>query len=120
MYNYSLKLTYNESDSDTIYRKELLEAFKLKEYDFNKITGVLDEEIMPLVKQYFDPVFESLNKHNRFPFALDKHICSTILLSWEYFYLFHNCVGEIYQKNNDKITTSIKTLISAIEKQRNH
>ena len=46
MYNYSLKLTYYESDSDTIYRKELLNAFKLKEYDFNKITNVLDEEIM--------------------------------------------------------------------------
>ena len=32
MYNYSLKLNYMESDSDTLYRKEILNAFNLTEY----------------------------------------------------------------------------------------
>lgn len=31
MYNYSLKLTYH-NENDTVYRKELLEAFHLTEY----------------------------------------------------------------------------------------
>ena len=39
MYNYSAKLTYHNSDNDTVYRKELLDCFYLKEYDdrFRKI-----------------------------------------------------------------------------------
>ena len=35
MYNYSLNLTYRDNN-DTVYRKEILETFNLKEYS-NKI-----------------------------------------------------------------------------------
>ena len=125
MYNYSLELSYKNSDNDTIYRKELLEAFRLKEYDFDKITSILDTEIIPIIKNHFDPIFKALNKYNRFPFSLDEKICCTILLSWEYFYLFHKCIGEIfiekiYDNNQIKIGEAITELISAIEKERSN
>ena len=42
MYNYSLKLTYQDKADDTIYRKELLEAFNLKEYT-DEINRYIDE-----------------------------------------------------------------------------
>ena len=41
MYNYSLTLTYHNKDNDDIYRKELLQAFNLKEYDDDAISSVI-------------------------------------------------------------------------------
>ena len=46
MYNYSLKLTY-PNENDTVYRKELLEAFHLTEYtdQINRYIDNLYEEV---------------------------------------------------------------------------
>ena len=112
MYNYSLKLTYKAS-SDDVYRDELMKVFNIESYDGNAINDTINKELIPLVRDYFQPVYETMNKHNRFPFPLDESVCMTLLLSWEYFYLFHPCVGEIREK---KITDTITTLISELKK----
>jgi len=42
MYNFSYKLTYNESSDDDVYRKELLDVFFLNEYNGdNYITPIV-------------------------------------------------------------------------------
>ena len=40
MYDFTYKLTYNESDDDDVYRKELLDVFFLKEYNGDKIKSL--------------------------------------------------------------------------------
>jgi hypothetical protein len=113
MYNYSLKLTYNNSSEDNIYRNELMKVFNIELYDGNAINDIINKELIPLVKDYFQPVYETMNKHNRFPFPLDESLCMTLLLSWEYLYLFHPCIGEI---KDGKISNTITTLISELKK----
>ena len=56
---------------------------------------------------------ELMNKHNQLPIPLDDYTCIILLLAWEYFYLFHRCIGEIKTNN---ITDSITSLISEIKK----
>ena len=58
MYKFNYKLTYNESDDDDVYRKELLDVFFLKEYNGEKINSTVNKIIKPLIKPpqvlYFD------------------------------------------------------------------
>ena len=44
MYNYSLKLTYNDSSEDDDYRDELLQAFSIKKYDDNIINKEITDK----------------------------------------------------------------------------
>lgn len=104
MYNYSIKLTYKdlESDeaSDTQYRKELLAVFDMEEYT---------EEI--LEKQ--DNLFEKINHHysdiislirNNDRLALIRNLtdkdCFMILFSWDYFNLNHNLISSILKEES--------------------
>jgi len=113
MYNYSLKLTYNNSSDDNIYRNELMKVFNIETYNGDKINDTINKELIPLAKDYFQPVYEIMNNNNRFPFPLDESVCITLLLSWEYLYLFHPCIGEIKE---GKTTDTITTLISELKK----
>ena len=113
MYNFSYKLTYNESSDDDVYRKELLDVFFLNEYNGDKINLSVNNIIKPLINPHFKEVFELMNKHNNLPISLDDYTCIILLLAWEYFYLFHRCIGEIKTNN---ITDSITSLISEIKK----
>jgi len=115
MYNYSFKLTYNASTDDNIYRNELMQVFDIKTYNGDIINDVINKEIIPCVKDHFEPIYTIMNKYNEFPFPLDKSMCITLLLSWEYFYLFHMCIGEI---KDNKITDSITNLISELKKRK--
>ena len=115
MYNFNYKLTYNESDDDDVYRKELLDVFFLKEYNGEKINSTVNNIIKPLIKPHFKAIFEYMNKENELPIPLDDYTCIILLLSWEYFYLFHRCIGEI-QLNN--IQNSIRNLLSELKKTK--
>jgi len=115
MYNYSLKLTYNTSADDDIYRNELMQVFGIQTYNGEIINNVINKEIIPLGKNHFEPIYETMNKYNEFPFPLDKPVCITLLLGWEYFYLFHLCLGEIKE---NKVTDSITNLISELKKKK--
>jgi len=115
MYNFNYKLTYNESDDDDVYRKELLDVFFLKEYNGEKINSTVNKIIKPLIKPHFKAIFEYMNKENELPIPLDDYTCIILLLSWEYFYLFHRCIGEIKTNN---ITDSIRNLLSELKKTK--
>ena len=112
MYNYSLQLTYKNDPGDELYRKELLNVFHLEKYDNSVISTEIQNNILPLIEEHFKEIFAMLNKHSTFPFPLDNHLCVTILLSWEYFYLFHLCIGEIKENN---VKNSITNLINEIQ-----
>ena len=47
MYNYNIELTYNIKDNDTLFRKEMLDLFQLKQYDDS-----INEEIDELYLKY--------------------------------------------------------------------
>ena len=104
MYNYSIKLTYkdleSEEASDTQYRKELLAVFDMEEYT---------EEI--LEKQ--DNLFEKINHHysdiislirNNDRLALIRNLtdkdCFMILFSWDYFNLNHNLISSVLKEES--------------------
>lgn len=113
MYNYSLQLTYKNDICDDMYRKELLNAFHLEKYDNSVISNEIQNNILPLIEESFGEIFTMLNKHSTFPFPLDNQLCVTLLLSWEYFHLFHLCIGEIKENN---VKNSITNLINEIKK----
>ena len=115
MYHFSYKLTYNESPDDDLYRKQLLDVFFLKEYDGDKINNTVNNIIKPLIKPHFKEVFEYMNKKNELPIPLDDYTCIILLLSWEYFYLFHRCIGEIKLNN---VQNSITNLLSELKKNK--
>lgn len=112
MYNYSIKLTYKdlESDeaSDTQYRKELLAVFDMEEYT---------EEI--LEKQ--DNLFEKINHHysdiislirNNDRLSLIRNLtdkdCFMILFSWDYFNLNHNLISSVLKEESVEILVENK------------
>jgi len=115
MYNYSFKLTYNTSADDDIYRNELMRVFNIQTYDGDIINDVINKEIIPMLKGHFEPIYKIMNDYNKFPFPLEIPICITLLLGWEYFYLFHLCIGEIKE---NKVTDSITNLISELIKKK--
>ena len=115
MYDFTYKLTYNESDDDDVYRKELLDVFLLKEYNGDKINNTVNNIIKPLIHPHFEEVFKIMNEENELPIPLDEYTCIILLLAWEHFYLFHRCLGEI---KTNKITDSITILISELKKTK--
>jgi len=113
MYNYSLQLCYRNDSQDTPYRDEMLQAFNIETYDEDVINSTIDLEIIPLVEDHFNPIYDTMNKYNQFPFPLDKLTCIKLLFSWEYFYLFHQCIGEI---KREEIKDSIVNLLNVLNK----
>ena len=122
MYNYSLKLNYIESDSDTLYRKEILNAFNLIEY-----SDKINDEIMILFKKhknYFINIINTIKKSNNNKFTLfqntDEYFFFTILFSWEYFYYTHELLKSIHLKETPlmikKKENEIIDIINTIKK----
>lgn len=89
MYNYSLKLTYRDVDSDTTYRKELLEVFYIKEYNA-EINNSIDK-LYAKHGEFFKDIVECIKKNDKLAIVreLDDKTCFMFLFSWEYFYETH-------------------------------
>ena len=101
MYNYSKNLTYKNCESDTQYRKELLECFYLTEYSNdinNKISKLYDK-----VKEYYIDIIELIRKNNPMHCFLsepDDITCFTFLFSWEFLIYNHKILQGIESKSN--------------------
>jgi uncharacterized coiled-coil DUF342 family protein len=95
MYNYSLKLTYRDVDSDTTYRKELLEVFDIKKYNA-EINNRIDT-LHAKHGEFFKDIVECIKKNDKLSIVrdLDDKTCFMILFSWEYFYETHEILGLI-------------------------
>jgi len=114
MYNYSLKLTYRDQN-DTVYRKELLEAFFLKEYT-DKINKLIDDLYKSTLGEYSD-IIKCLHENDTLTAlgGLDESVSFMILFSWEYFYENHALLQSIIKKSDDilvKKTALIDKIIS--------
>ena len=115
MYNYSLKLSYKETDGDDTYRKELLKAMNLEKYDNENISNVIKTEILPLLEPHFINVFSMIKDNFQLPVPLNNEMCLTLLFAWEYFDLLHLCLGEIKE---NKVENSITNLIAELESRK--
>tara|TARA_B100001093_G_scaffold495087_1_gene539167 strand:+ start:501 stop:848 length:348 start_codon:yes stop_codon:yes gene_type:complete len=107
---------------DTRYRKDLLTAFNLKQYD--------DELVKDIVNKIYDLIFKTHNtseninniheiikivrKRNTWPIELDDHMCITMLFSYDYFFLFHECVKAFLKTNKieDEIVDKFNELFA--------
>ena len=112
MYNHLLKLTYKNFKDDDIYRNEILAVFNLKKYDDDVISNEIKNNILPLVEPHFKEIFSLLKIQTALPLELDNRLCVILLLSWQFFDLFHLCIGEIKE---NKIKNSIAQLLNEIK-----
>ena len=113
MYNHLLKLTYRNFENDDVYRNEILAVFNLEKYNDDFISNEIKNNILPLIEPHFKEIFSLLKTQISFPFELDNRLCVTLLLSWQFFDLFHVCIGEIKENN---IQNSITELLNKIKK----
>jgi hypothetical protein len=113
-YNYSLGLTYRKSDIDTVYRREFLQVFNMKEYD----DDILAKKIDFLYENIKDDIKECIvfiKTHNQFPFELSDVICFQMLFTWENFFETHQYIRELLDnKINNK-----QMLLEHLEKIKN-
>jgi hypothetical protein len=136
MYNTTFLCTYklhdDEDDQDTIYRHEYLYAFKLKEYDSDKIMETLEyiyeklktnADFIEILESHFHYICDNNNNKNH-------EIILQFLFSFHTFYLFHPCLthllsddiscGEYADENNKSRENFIKNkkiLIDEISKK---
>lgn len=95
MYNTELDLTYNTLDDlsgDTIYRKELLNAFNLDVNGFH-ILIEHQEKLYDLIKNYslFKIIMINAKKQlqKKIPLELPERTVFTFLFSYDYFHALH-------------------------------
>ena len=107
MYNYSFYCTYldissNEHKQDNLYRKELLKAFDIENYDHEKMMSTIKE----LYSKYKEnpqiiAILHLLKETNKYSFLFNNFKdLFTLLFSFEYFYYFHTCIAELEQSNS--------------------
>ena len=106
MYDFNINLTYHQKDNDTLFRKEMLDVFKLK-----KFSNDINKQVETLYHKYKNNkqvknIINSMKKDPKFKkFQLfgnpDDITYFIILFSFDYFYLIHKCLQDL--NNNNKI-----------------
>ena len=111
MYNHLVNITYhkNDNDYDSLYQKQLLEAFKLDSITSNELEKRMDF-IHKKIKNYIDPLLEFIKDNCPYPFGSSKEDYVPILFAWEYFYLTHNVIKNVYENNENEIANSVQML----------
>lgn len=111
MYNTELDLTYNTLDDlsgDTIYRKELLNAFNLDVNGFH-ILIEHQEKLYDLIKNYslFKIIMINAKKQlqKKIPLDLPERTVFTFLFSYDYFYALHPFLKEFLKNKEVSIDT---------------
>jgi len=118
-YNYDILCTYHliedEEQSNICYRSQLLQVFKLNNYDDNKINyniqklyNILkdNEEIKEIIDILSNKLvlFQFFRKNNQ---KIDNVLVFQMLFSYEYFYLFHKLFSKYNtDKSLDKLSFS--------------
>ena len=116
-YDYDFLCTYhlienNENLSNICYQKQLLQVFKLNNYDSQKIDNNIiklfdilrdDKEILEIIDILSSKltIFQFLKQNNE---KLDNSFIFQMLFAYEYFYLFHNSF--IHYKTNKSLNKS--------------
>ena len=126
IYNCDFVCEYHNLQDDTKYREEFLKAFNLTEY--NEIKLISGQEL----------ILENIKHERRFERLLsnaskkasqilmdetkidDKDFGLMVLFSFEYFYLFHNCLKSYINENGiykDEFIENYNTLLKLLEKE---
>jgi hypothetical protein len=105
MYNYTLQVKYkNNNDEDQNYRKLLLDAFHLEQYDNDKIMNKM-KLIYDIIKNNdkIKSIIQLLKKYKYSSIFIinddEPELYLIFLFSFEYFDLFHKCLQELHFNN---------------------
>lgn len=111
MYNYSISLNYKnltDNDSDTQYRKEVLEVFSMKEYNQDIIKK--QDDLFNELKEEYSQIIKCIMDNDRL--ALIRNVSDNdafmILFSYDYFYDNHNLIRAILTKSDKKTIDMLK------------
>ena len=120
MYNYNIELTYNIKDNDTLFRKEMLDLFQLKQYD-DSINKEIDELYLKYCKNnQLVEIIELMKQQKKFTkFQLLGNTTNItyfmLLFSFDYLYLTHKCLQNL-DKNNKINDENYNNLCNKIKK----
>ena len=102
--------------SDDLYRSQFLQAFQLKNWN-----EVLINQTLDLLQKLLEDndnvklILKTMKEQSQFPI---ENVEIMLLCSYDYFYLFHNCVIELI--NNKSISeNTLKLLIDKIKHTEN-
>ena len=120
MYNYSYQTTYNlisEKDQNERYKKEILECFNQRDYNYEEIAKIQDhifntfkenESFLKLITYY--------QKNQTFiPVNIPLKTCITLLFQFDYFFKFHDCLKDL-NKDNKISNINYEDMINLIKK----
>ena len=103
VYNIDINCIYSSitdvEESNDKYREELLKIFCLKEYDDDKIQKETDRLFKMMWsdrenKEDLNTLFKVVRENNTWPIDLNDYMCFIILFSYDYFYLFNDCIKD--------------------------
>lgn len=103
VYNIDINCIYSSitdvEESNDKYREELLKIFCLKEYDDDKIQKETDRLFKMMWtdnenKDDLNALFKVVRENNTWPIDLNDYMCFIILFSYDYFYLFNDCIKD--------------------------
>jgi hypothetical protein len=126
-YNFDYKLNYrenfdNENTSDTLYRKDIINVFNMKddfenndETFFKKLSDKVNEIYKELKNhQQMDKILNKVEETMKLPFKMEKDVIFLYLFRYDLFYLFHKCLqdfniyAEITAKNYKLLLENIQ------------
>lgn len=111
MYNYTINLTYRETDDDNVYRSELLKCLNIPTID-----GSIDPHILSLFNEYgenYNTILDKLKNNTQYPFSsMSCRSLFFLLFAWEYFYENHKLLQALHY--NKDIDNAIKNLLNKI------
>jgi hypothetical protein len=118
MYNTNIVVNYNTvegDESDTTYRKQLLEFVKLTEFSDDVNTKV--EALYDTYKDNDDlkKILPVLQKHleQRWPFEMDNKTIFIFLFAFDYFYLTYPFISSLINNDEDR-SHLVEPIISKI------
>ena len=128
MYNTKFICTYkSHSDSflsDTCFRKDLLNIFKIYDLDFEKHENEINDEVANIFKKIkTHKKFMECIKKAQILFPITDEIVGLMsLMSYEFLYLSHPCISEFLEEgkiSDEKIEELTNHLSNQIETFRN-
>jgi hypothetical protein len=128
MYNTKFICTYKSHSvsflSDTCFRKDLLNIFKIYDLDFEKHENEINDEVANIFKKIkTHKKFMECIKKAQILFPITDEIVGLMsLMSYEFLYLSHPCISEFLEEgkiSDEKIEELTNHLSNQIETFRN-
>ena len=121
MYNYEHKVTYNHipiSKQDIRYRNDLLLCFNITTDNFEELTKKQKSlyESIKTNKSIIDLLKEFQLNQTLIPAKLNIETCFTLCFSFDFFYIFHQCLKDI-NDNNSISDLNYENMIFLIKKK---